>query len=197
MEISSTPTGLEPLSIKETSEWKSLRSIHSIFLFLENRFLHSNSILDTKIPYNPHSEASIRMFRRQIRDAPFLHLSRPLFQRYGGFLINTPTVAIGGNSLATSLRNFYMYEIESLLVPLRKQPSGLRSASSVATYDHNNILLKGGRVARPHPKTPKKDSCLTKSSSIHYGRYGNRLLSALVGTKHSANKWIYYISAFR
>nr|YP_010377581.1 maturase K [Diplopterygium chinense]QYC92943.1 maturase K [Diplopterygium chinense] len=196
LEISSTLTGIEHLSIRETSEWKSFRSIHSLFLFMENRFLHSNYILDTKIPYNPHSEALIRMFRRQIRDAPFPHLSRSSFQRYRKFLINSSPRAVGGNSLATSLRNFYMYEIESLLVPLWKKFSGLQSASSVAISDRNNIFLKGRRVDRSHPKSSKKDSCLTKSSSIHYGRYGNRFLLALVGTNYSAKKWIYYILAF-
>ena len=41
-------------SVQGIKEWKSFRSIHSIFPFLEEKFLHSNYILDTRIPYSIH-----------------------------------------------------------------------------------------------------------------------------------------------
>nr|QUG10369.1 maturase K [Hymenophyllum coreanum] len=180
---------IEPLLMREISEWKSSRSSHSVFPFMEDRFVHSNYVLETKMPYNLHSEVSIRIFRRQIKDAPFLHLSRLIFHRYTNsrFSLDYPV-----NSLAILVWNFYMYEIESLVVPLWKQFSCLQFEYLIDILDQNNILRKENHVARVFLNTLNYYSNLTRNLCIHYGRYKNHSIVILKGTNYSAKGWIYY-----
>jgi len=53
-------------SVEGMNEWKSFRSIHSIFPFLEDKFPHSNYISDARIPYSIHPDILDRTFRRLI-----------------------------------------------------------------------------------------------------------------------------------
>nr|QUJ10085.1 maturase K [Alsophila latebrosa] len=181
-----------PLVMKRNSDWKPSQSIHSIFLFLEDRLPKSNHVLDTKIPQNLHSETPIRMFRRRIQDAPFPHLSRLALHKYR----NLSVKSWKGNEekIDILLWNFYIYEIESLPLFLWKQVYRSQSIYSVST-DQNNITRKERHVYRYGPQfdTANVDSYLTRSSCIHYGRYKNHSLIAFGGTRYFAIKWIYSI----
>ncbi len=72
---------LEKTFIKEFTKWTNYQSVHSVFPFIEDHFLHSNYILNTKIPHFFHPELLIRILRWRIQDGSFSHLSRLLFHK--------------------------------------------------------------------------------------------------------------------
>lgn len=183
---------IEPLLMREINEWKSSRSNHSIFPFLEDRFRYSKYVLETKIPHTLHPEVSIRMFRHRIKDAPFLHLLRLIFHMYTGpgFSIDYPRPE---SSLAILVWNFYMYEIESLVVPLWKQFSGLRWKYLIHISDYNNLLQKQNQISKSFLIELRDNTQGTRGFCIHYGRYENSSLVILKGTKNSVKRWIYYV----
>nr|ADG28975.1 maturase K [Osmundastrum cinnamomeum] len=196
LEIALSPQS-QLLLMRGNSEWKSLQSIHSIFLFMEDRFLHSNYVLDTKIPQFTHPEASIRMFRRRIQDASFLHPLRLVFHEYQNLKIPMHSSSREKNSLAILLWNFYAYESESLLIPLWKRFSRLRSDSSIAIFDQINLLRKVEHVTESCRTILRNDYNPMKNPCIHYGRYENHFILALRGTHSSARKWIHYLLMLR
>nr|AXX76527.1 maturase K [Dipteris conjugata] len=181
----------EPLSMKGVGEWKNSRSVYSISPFVEDRFPHSDCVSDMKLPHSFHPEASIRIFRRQVEDAPFPHPPRLTLR--GCKELSTDSPREGKNGLATLLWNPYTYEIESLLMPSRKHFSGLQSESSTSTSDRRNIIWKQIGAAGFNSEALKEDSYPTKSSCIHYGRYENYSILAFGGTQYPAKRWIYYI----
>ena len=78
------------LSAKKNKDLKISESIHSVFLFLEDRLAKSSHVLDIEMSQNLHMETLIRLFRRRIIDVSFLHLLRIIFHTYeisyGNFL---------------------------------------------------------------------------------------------------------------
>nr|AXZ97065.1 maturase K [Callistopteris apiifolia] len=188
---------IEPLFVREVSKWKSSGSKHSVFPFMEDKLLHSSYVLETKIPHTLHSEIFIRMFRRRIKDTPFLHLSRLIFHMYTNpeSLIDY-SLTENNNSLAVLVWNSYMYEIELLVLPLWEQFSYLRLRYLIDIFDHNNILQKQNQVRRYLLIQLEDYSYLTRNLCVHYGRYENHCLLILRGTKNSAKRWIYYILKF-
>nr|YP_010383588.1 maturase K [Crepidomanes minutum]UEQ13165.1 maturase K [Crepidomanes minutum] len=188
---------IESLLIREVNQWKSSRSNHSVFPFFEDRFLHSNCALELKTPHNLHSEVSIRMFRQRIKDAPFLHLLRLIFHNciIPGFSIDYP-LQDRNNSLSILVWNLYMYEIESLIVPLWKQFSMLQLRYLIYLVDSNNLLRKQNQIGRSFFIKLKNSTRVTRSFCVHYGRYENCSLIILKGTKNSSKKWIYFILKF-
>ncbi|KAJ1682037.1 hypothetical protein LUZ63_022744 [Rhynchospora breviuscula] len=61
---------------KEISKLQNLRSIHSIFSFLEEKFLYLNNVSDILIPYPIHFEILVQILQCWIQDIPSLHLLR-------------------------------------------------------------------------------------------------------------------------
>nr|YP_009562280.1 maturase K [Trichomanes trollii]QAV57637.1 maturase K [Trichomanes trollii] len=188
---------IESLGMREITEWKSSRSSHSIFPFLEDRFSHSNYVLETRIPQNLHLEVSIRMFRRRIKDAPFLHLLRLIFHMYTSLdlLIGYPLRG-QRNSLSVLVWNFYMYEMELSVMPFWKQFSSLRLRYFINILDHTNLSQKQNQVGRYSLIESKNYFHLARNYYVHYGRYENHSLLILRGTKDLAKRWIYYILKF-
>nr|CBV65730.1 maturase K [Pilosocereus chrysacanthus] len=67
---------ISSLEAKEKKIVKShnLRSIHSIFPFFEDKFLHLNYVLEILIPYPIHLEILVQTLRYWVKDASSLHL---------------------------------------------------------------------------------------------------------------------------
>ncbi|MGG6712888.1 UNVERIFIED_CONTAM: hypothetical protein ITH36_25035, partial [Salmonella enterica subsp. enterica serovar Weltevreden] len=63
-------------------KYQSLRSIHSIFPFLEDNFSYFHSVLDIRIPHPIHLEILVQILRCWVKDAPSLHLLRFFFHEY-------------------------------------------------------------------------------------------------------------------
>nr|YP_009389657.1 maturase K [Silene wilfordii]ANG08085.1 maturase K [Silene wilfordii] len=76
----------------------NLRSIHSIFPFLEDTFLHLNSVLDILLPYPAHLEILVQTLRYWIRDASSLHLLRFFLYEYHNW-----------NSLSIPKKSFFFF----------------------------------------------------------------------------------------
>ena len=63
-------------SKKKISKLQDLRSIHSIFSFLEDKFYYLNNVLDILIPYPVHFEILVQILQCWIQDISSLHLLR-------------------------------------------------------------------------------------------------------------------------
>ncbi|MBU5593537.1 hypothetical protein KQI89_17585, partial [Clostridium sp. MSJ-4] len=61
---------------------QNLRSIHSVFPFLEENFPHLNLVLDILIPYSVHVEILVQALRYWLKDASSLHLLRFFLNDY-------------------------------------------------------------------------------------------------------------------
>nr|AAO11717.1 maturase [Galanthus krasnovii] len=64
------------LKEKEIPKYHNLRSIHSIFPFLEDKLSHLNYVSAILIPYPIHMEILVQILQCWIQDVPFLHLLR-------------------------------------------------------------------------------------------------------------------------
>ncbi|RKF81276.1 maturase K [Golovinomyces cichoracearum] len=121
----------------------NLRSIHSIFSFLEDNFSHLNYVLDILIPYPAHLEILVQALRYWIKDPSSLHLLRFfLHECHNWDSLITSNSKKGSSSF--SKRNhrlfFFLYtshvcEYESGFLFLRNQSSHLRSTSSGALIE--------------------------------------------------------------
>nr|AAO11706.1 maturase [Acis tingitana] len=67
---------------KEIPKYHNLRSIHSIFPFLEDKLSHLNYVSDILIPHPIHMEILVQILQCWIQDVPFLHLLRFLLHEY-------------------------------------------------------------------------------------------------------------------
>nr|CBV65727.1 maturase K [Opuntia leucotricha] len=85
---------ISSLGAKEKKIVKShnLRSIHSIFPFFEDKFLHLNYVLKILIPYPIHLEILVQTLRYWVKDASSLHLLRFFLYEYRNWnSLITPT----------------------------------------------------------------------------------------------------------
>lgn len=184
--------GVETISVLKMSQ-----SIHSIFLFLEDRFPKSNHVLKTELPQNLHLETSIRLFRRQIKDVLFPHLIRIVSYRDKIFCGRTLSSfkQKGGSIFHTLFQNFHTYDIDLLLLNPWKQ--GCKSqVNYYLPIDRHNINRKA-RYAPTYKLESNAtgiDSYFNRSSCIHYGRFGNKFIIASRGTCYFVRKWFYHFS---
>lgn len=189
--LSSNPN----LSSRSLSGWNCIRTLHSIPLFMEDKYLYSNLVLYLRIPYFLHPEIFIRLLRRRIRDAPFLHLLRSISHN-----LQDPTSSnnsplhsrVEKNILFIILWNYYIYEFEDLLVLIGKRFSQLQSIPYIPLVDRIHSYRRVKRFIRlscilPSIAFPIRSPC------IHFVRYGNIYILASEGSNYSARKWIHYL----
>nr|AAM89437.1 maturase K [Coelia macrostachya] len=129
LEIPFSSRLVSSLEDKRIPKSQNLRSIHSIFPFLEDKLSHLNYVSDLLIPHPIHLEILVQILQCWIKDVPSLHLLRLFFHEYHNL-----------NSLITSMKsiyvfskrkkrffwfvhNSYVYECEYLFLFLRKQSS--------------------------------------------------------------------------
>src|ERR1051325_8323224 len=67
---------------EEIAKSYNLRSSHSIFPFLEDKFPHLNYVSDVLIPYPLHLEILVQILRSWVKDASSFHLLRFFFHEY-------------------------------------------------------------------------------------------------------------------
>nr|YP_010409029.1 maturase K [Adiantum flabellulatum]URH13259.1 maturase K [Adiantum flabellulatum] len=184
------------IGVERSSRSKMLQSIHSIFSFLEDRFPRSKHILEADLPRNLHLETLIRLFRRQIRDVSFLHLLRILFCQGKIFCEKNLHFSRGEQreSVDIPVRNFYIFEIDSLFLIPWKQVYQLRS-NYFPPIDSCNIIRKGRSASGYEFEWDKAsvDYYFVRSLSIHYGRWRNKFFIASEGTRYFVKKWLYYL----
>nr|DBA09459.1 TPA_asm: maturase K [Corydalis boweri]DBA09602.1 TPA_asm: maturase K [Corydalis mucronifera] len=185
---------------KDLQKYQKLRSIHSTFSFLEDKFSHLNNVSDILIPYPIHLEILVQNLRSWIQDAPSLHLFRLFLyeSRNWASLISQKKQSISFFSKENQrfflfLYNSHVYEWESLFIFLRKQSLYLRSTS------FGNLLERTyfyGKIEHPPGVFHKEFQNILwvfKDPFMHYVRYQGKAILASRGSFLLMNKWEYYI----
>nr|CAR85840.1 maturase K [Coptidium x spitsbergense] len=185
---------------KEIEKSINLRSIHSIFAFFEDPFLHLNHVLDILIPYPIHLELLVQNLRCWIQDASFLHLLRFFLYEYHNWNSFT-TQKMKQNSLFFKenrrfflfLYNFHVYESESIFLFLRKKSYHLRSISSIAFLDRTHFFGKIEHLKVVFRNDFHTMLWLFKDPFMHYFRYQGKSIMSSKGTPLLMKKWKYYL----
>lgn len=192
---------LRRLAAKKNKKTKISKSIHSVFLFLEDRLAKSSHVLDIEMSQNLHMETMIRLFRRRIRDVPFLHLLRIVFHAYetsyGKFIQFWFWKQKEQRSIDVLFQNFYTYEIDSILLLLWTQLCKSES-NNFAYPDKLNIILKKKCISKFNIILHGIDvnKYLFRELCIHFVRYKNRSLIIFQGAYYFVKKWIHYLLIF-
>nr|AFE62988.1 maturase K [Hakea arborescens] len=187
---------------KELVKSRNLRSIHSIFSFLEDKLSHLNFLSDILIPYPIHPEILVQTLRIWVKDAPSLHLLRFFLYEYHNWnSLITPKKSISTFSkenqrLFVFLYNFHVYKCESVFVFLRKKSSHLRSMSFGALLERTHFYGKREYVVVLFRNDFQTTLCLAKDPFIHYVRYQAKSFLVSRGTPLMMNKWKYYLVNF-
>nr|AKT45913.1 maturase K [Triptilion achilleae] len=178
----------------------NLRSIHSIFSFLEDSFSHLNYVLDILIPYPAHLEILVQALRYWIKDASSLHLLRFFLHEChnSDSLITSNLKKAGSFFLKRNHRLFFFLytshvcEYESGFIFLRNQSSHLRSTSFGALLERIYFYGKIEHLAEVFARAFQANLWLFKDPFMHYVRYQGKSILASKGTFLLMNKWKYY-----
>nr|CFQ34632.1 maturase K [Timmia megapolitana subsp. bavarica] len=190
---------LEKTFIKKFNKWSSYQSIHSIFPFIEDNFLHSNYILNKKIPYFIHPELLIRILRRRIQDASFSHLLRQIFHK------NKKLITLNSNAffsqkemtrLSIFLWHCYICELEFFLVNQWKTLNYFKSLSYLTLLDQIHCIKKIQYVIDKPLGIKLPFFFYKKKMSFHYVRYDNNSILAIKNSNYLAEKWNFFFYKF-
>nr|ABY82825.1 maturase K [Isopogon anethifolius] len=190
------------LEEKEIVKSRNLRSIHSIFSFLEDKLSHLNYLSDILIAYPIHPEIIVQALRVWVQDAPSLHLLRFFLYEYHNWnSLITPKKSIYSFSkenqrLFLFLYNFHVYKCESIFVFLRKQSFYLRSTSFGALLERIHFYGKIEHVVVLFRNDFQTTLCSVKDPFMHYVRYQAKSFLVSKGTSLMMNKWKYYLVNF-
>nr|YP_009733324.1 maturase K [Styrax obassis]QHV34148.1 maturase K [Styrax obassis]USS60851.1 maturase K [Styrax obassis] len=180
----------------------NLRSIHSIFPFLEEKFSYLNYVLDIRIPHSIHLEVLVQTLRYWVKDAFSLHLLRFfLYEHCNWNNLTTPkkssfSFSKRNQRLFLFLYNSHVYEYESIFVFLRNQSSHLRSISSGTLLERIYFYGKIDHFGEVFTKDFQAVLWLFKDLFMHYVRYQGKSILASKGTFFLMNKWKYYLVNF-
>nr|ATB17093.1 maturase K [Gronovia scandens] len=184
---------------KEIVKSQNLQSIHSIFPFLEDKFLHLNYVLDILIPYPIHLEILVQTLRHWVKDASSLHFLRFFLHEYRNWnSLITPKkpsfpFSKRNQRLFLFLYNSYICEYESIFIFLLTQSSHLRSTSSGTLLERIYFYGKLEHSVEVFAKDFQAILRLFKDPFIHYLRYQGKSILASKGTSLLMNKWKYYL----
>nr|UWM18665.1 maturase K [Arnebia szechenyi] len=191
---------ISSLERKNTFQSQNLRSIHSIFPFLEDNLSHLNCVLDILIPHPVHPEILVQTLRFWVKDASSLHFSRFFLHEYWNTFINLKKTSSSfskrNQRFFFFLYNSHVYEYESIFFFLRKQSSHLRSTSSGIFLERINFYGKIERLVEVFLKDFQSNLRLFKDPFMHYVRYQGKFLLASKETSFLIKKWKYYIVHF-
>lgn len=191
-------------SKKKISKLQNLRSIHSIFSFLEDKFFYFNNVLDISIPYPVHFEILVQILPCWIQDIPSLHLLRfflflfDYFNRNSLF-ISKKLVSIFSKEnirLCRFLYNFYVSEYEFLFLFIRKKSSYLRLISFVTFLERIYFYGKIEHFKIVHHKFLMKNLWFFTDPLMHYVRYQGKAFLGSKGTDQFLKKLKSYLVCF-
>ena len=176
-----------------------LRSIHSIFPFLEDKFTHLNYVLDALIPYPIHLEKLVQTLRYWVKDPSSLHLLRIFLHQYwncNSLIIPKKSISIFRKSnprFFLFLYNSLVYEYESIFFFLRKQSFHLRSTFSRVFLERIYFSGKIEHFAEVFANDFRAILWLFKDPFMHYVRYHGKSILALKDRPLLMKKWKYYL----
>nr|P36436.1 RecName: Full=Maturase K; AltName: Full=Intron maturase [Sullivantia sullivantii]AAA84654.1 maturase [Sullivantia sullivantii]AAA84655.1 maturase [Sullivantia oregana] len=192
------------LERKEIVKSHNLRSIHSIFPFLEDNFLHLNYVSDILIPHPIHLEILVQTLRYWVKDASSLHLLRFFlyeYQSWNSLITPTPKKSISivsqrNQRLFLFLYNSYVCEYESTFIFLWNQSSHLQSTSYGTLFERIYFYGKIKHLVEVFSNDFPTAPWLFKDPFMHYIRYQGKSILASKGTPLLLNKWKYYLVNF-
>nr|UDH56979.1 maturase K [Aristotelia australasica] len=177
----------------------NLRSIHSIFPFLEDKLSHLNYVSAVLIPYPIHLEILVQILRYWAKDASSLHLLRLFLHEYCNWnSLITPKKYISIFSKSNSrfflfLYNSHVCEYESIFLFLRNQSSHLRPTSSRILFERMYFYGKIDHLAKVFANDFQAILWLLKDPFMHYVRYQGKSILVSKDTPLLINKWKYYL----
>nr|YP_010439729.1 maturase K [Ventilago harmandiana]UTC34125.1 maturase K [Ventilago harmandiana] len=184
----------------EIIKYYNLRSIHSIFPFLEDKFPRLNYVSDVLIPYPIHLEILVQILHYWVKDASSLHLLRLFLHEYynwNSFIPPKKSISIFSKTnprLLLFLYNSHVFEYESILLFLRNQFSRLRLTSSGGFFER---IYFYGKIKHPVEEVFANDfpaiRRFFKDSFMHYVRYQGKSILVSKDTPLLMNKWKYYL----
>nr|YP_010010752.1 maturase K [Tibetia himalaica]QOI00371.1 maturase K [Tibetia himalaica] len=175
--------------------YKNLRSIHSIFPFLEDKFTYLNYVSDIRIPYPIHLEILVQILRYWVKDAPFFHLLRLFLYNFcnrNSFITPKSTFSKSNPRLFLFLYNFYVCEYESIFHFLRKKSSHLRLKSFSIFFERIFFYAKREHLVDVFAKDFSSTLIFFKDPLIHYVRYQGKAILASKNAPLLMNKWKHY-----
>nr|QBB68439.1 maturase K [Nestronia umbellula] len=194
------PFSLRLISSLEDKKIHNLRSIHSIFPFLEDKFSRLNYVSNILIAYPVHLEILIQIIRYWVKDASSLHFLRFFFHEthnWNSFISKKKSISIlskKNRRLLLFLYNSHVCEYESIFIFLRNQSSHLRSISFGTLLERIYFHVKIDHIVDVFTKDFQAIPWLLKDPFMHYVRYQGKAILASKGTPLLMNKWKYYLS---
>nr|YP_009462533.1 maturase K [Boehmeria spicata]AUV64873.1 maturase K [Boehmeria spicata] len=186
----------------ESVRYYNLRSIHSIFPFLEDKFLHLNYLSDVLIPYPIHLEILVQTLRYWVKDASFLYLLGIFLYEYYNYNCNSLIVLLNNYITIFSksntrfflfLYNSHLCEYESILLFLCNKSSHLRLTVSGVFFDR---IYFYGKTKPPVEDVFANDFLISlwflQDLFMHYVRYQGKSILALKDTPLLIKKWKYF-----
>nr|BAB33395.1 maturase K [Noveloa coulteriana] len=177
---------------------QNLKSIHSIFPFLEDKFPYLNLVSDGLFPYPIHLEKLVQILRYWLKDPASLHFLRLFFHEYWNWshpsfekknLISFFKINL---RLFVFLYNSYVYEYESILFFIRRQFFHLPSKPFRFFFERLFFYGKIENFTEVFSKGSPVTLELFKEPNIHYIRYQGKFFFAYKGMPLLMNKWKYY-----
>nr|AVD50333.1 maturase K [Persicaria virginiana]AVD50334.1 maturase K [Persicaria virginiana] len=189
---------ISSLEGKELKKYQNLRSIHSIFPFLEDKFSRLNYVLDILIPHPIHLEILVQTIRYWVKDTSCLHLLRFFLYEYCNSVITLKrSFSKNPNKrFFLFLYNSYVCECESIFVFLRNQSSHLRSISYGAFLARVYFYRKSEHFVKVFTKHLRVILWFFKDPFLHYVRYQGKWILASRGTFLLMTKLKYYFVNF-
>nr|SSX47138.1 maturase K [Phyllanthus sp. HFC 87779] len=187
------------LEKSEIVKSQNLRSIHSIFPFLEDKFSHLTYVSDVQISYPIHLEKLVQTLRYWVKDTSSLHLLRFFLHEYwnwNSLLFPKNFISFFAKSnprLFLFLYNSHVYEYESILFFLRKQSFHLRSTFFRVFLERIYFYGKIEHFAEVFANDFQTILWLFKDPFMHYVRYQGKSILASKDTPLLIKKWKNYL----
>nr|ABQ66174.1 maturase K [Myriophyllum alpinum] len=202
MEISFSLQLESSLKRKKIKKYQNLRSIHSIFPFLENNFVHLNYVSGILIPHPIHLEIVLQALRYRVKDAASVHFLRFFLyeaRNWNSFISTKKSISPFSKTtqrLLLFLYNSHVCEYECTFVFLRNQSSHLRSISFGVLLERIFFYGKTKHFIGVFANDFHANLWLFMDPFIHYIRYQGNSILASKGTPLLMNKWKYYLVNF-
>nr|YP_010045908.1 maturase K [Platycerium bifurcatum]QPG85954.1 maturase K [Platycerium bifurcatum] len=186
------------LTAETYNNLKISQSIHSLFLFFEDRLPKCSRVLEIDISQNVHFETLVRLFRTRVGDVSLLHLLRICFHAYknfyGKFIQFRLNKQKGRRNIDILLRNFYAYQVDSITLILWTKKLKFH-AQCYVDLDTENIDIKRFCLSKSNSQLDGMDlnHYLIRSFCVHFGRYKNKSFIAFQGAHYFVKKWIHYL----
>nr|CDQ47588.1 maturase K [Tragia volubilis]CDQ47589.1 maturase K [Tragia volubilis] len=176
-----------------------LRSIHSIFAFLEDKFPYLNYVSNLVIPYPIHLEKLVQILRYWVKDPSSLYLLQLFLHEYwnlNSFFIPKKSISIFRKSnprFFLFLYNSHVYEYESIFFFLRNKSFHLRATFSGVLLERINFYGKIEHFAEVFANDFRAILWLFKDPVMHYVRYQGKSILASKDRPLLMKKWKYYL----